>query len=101
VKLSHETLVTLGGHELVVAVKDATGDFSAGAWVMAETDLAYYSGDDAANLSWLAYGAVGFVSVVAHVATPRVRRHGRRRRPGRPGRGPPINTSLLPPYARS
>jgi 4-hydroxy-tetrahydrodipicolinate synthase len=69
VKLSHETLVTLGGHELVVAVKDATGDFSAGAWVMAETDLAYYSGDDAANLSWLAYGAVGFVSVVAHVAT--------------------------------
>nr|CAA9331953.1 MAG: 4-hydroxy-tetrahydrodipicolinate synthase [uncultured Nocardioidaceae bacterium] len=69
VKLSHETLVTLGGHELVVAVKDAAGDFSAGAWVMAETDLAYYSGDDAANLSWLAYGAVGFVSVVAHVAS--------------------------------
>ena len=69
VKLSHETLVTLGGHELVVAVKEASGQFFAGAWVMAETDLAFYSGDDAANLSWFAHGAVGIVSVVAHVAT--------------------------------
>jgi 4-hydroxy-tetrahydrodipicolinate synthase len=69
VKLSHETLVTLGAHELIVAVKEASGDFTAGAWVMAETDLAFYSGDDASNLSWLAYGAVGIVSVVAHVAS--------------------------------
>jgi len=69
VKLSHDTLVTLAGHELVVAVKDATGDLTAGAWVLAETDLLYYSGDDAANLSWLTTGAVGIVSVVAHVAT--------------------------------
>lgn len=69
VKLSHDTLVTLGGHELVVAVKEASGDLVSGAWVMAETDLAFYSGDDAANLAWLAHGAVGMVSVVSHVAS--------------------------------
>jgi 4-hydroxy-tetrahydrodipicolinate synthase len=68
-KLSHETLVTLGAHELVVAVKEASGDLFAGARVMAETDLAFYSGDDAANLAWLTHGAVGIVSVVAHAAT--------------------------------
>lgn len=69
VKLSHATLVTLGGHELVVAVKEASGDLVAGSWVMAETDLAFYSGDDALNLAWLAHGAAGVVSVVSHVAT--------------------------------
>jgi len=68
VKLSHQSLVALGAHELVVGVKDAAGDLVAGSRVMAETDLAYYSGDDAANLAWLAHGAVGVVSVVAHVA---------------------------------
>ena len=35
---------------------------------MAETGLAYYSGDDALNLPWLAMGAVGFISVWGHVA---------------------------------
>jgi 4-hydroxy-tetrahydrodipicolinate synthase len=35
---------------------------------MAATDLAYYSGDDALNLAWLAHGAAGVVSVVSHVA---------------------------------
>ncbi len=67
-KIATETLVQLGEHERVVAVKDAAGDLYGGAWVMARTDLAYYSGDDAMNLAWLAHGAVGVVSVVGHVA---------------------------------
>ena len=33
----------------IVAVKDAKGDLFEGAWVMARSDLAYYSGDDAAE----------------------------------------------------
>ena len=60
-------------HERIVAVKDAKGDLYAGAWVMARSDLAFYSGDDAANLAWLAHGAVGMVSVVSHVASPHYR----------------------------
>jgi 4-hydroxy-tetrahydrodipicolinate synthase len=68
-----QTLARAAEHERIVAVKDATGDFYAGSWVMARTDLAYYSGDDAANLAWLAHGAVGVVSVVGHLAGPRYR----------------------------
>ena len=36
---------------------------------MAASGLAYYSGDDALNLAWLAHGAAGMVSVVGHVAS--------------------------------
>ena len=63
-----ETLVRAAEHERIVAVKDAKGDLYEGAWVMARSELAFYSGDDAANLAWLAHGAVGLVSVVSHVA---------------------------------
>jgi 4-hydroxy-tetrahydrodipicolinate synthase len=35
--------------------------------------LAYYSGDDALNLPWLAMGAVGFISVWGHVAASQLR----------------------------
>jgi 4-hydroxy-tetrahydrodipicolinate synthase len=37
--------------------------------VLKRTDLAFYSGDDALNLPWLATGASGVVSVVGHVAS--------------------------------
>jgi 4-hydroxy-tetrahydrodipicolinate synthase len=40
---------------------------------MAETSLAYYSGDDALNLPWLAVGAVGFISVWGHLAAGQLR----------------------------
>ncbi|MEI5674888.1 MULTISPECIES: 4-hydroxy-tetrahydrodipicolinate synthase [unclassified Nocardioides] len=53
--------------EQVVAVKDAVGDFARGVRIR-ELGYAVYSGDDEANLGWLAHGAVGFVSVVGHVA---------------------------------
>ncbi len=51
----------------VVAVKDAVGDFARGVRII---DLGYavYSGDDHANLAWLAHGACGFVSVAGHAA---------------------------------
>ncbi len=68
VAIEPDTLVRAAEHDRVVAVKDAKGDLFAGAWVMARSDLAYYSGDDALNLAWLAHGASGLVSVVAHVA---------------------------------
>ncbi len=62
-----ETLVKLAEHPRIVAVKDAKGDLFAGSWVMARSDLVFYSGDDALNLTWLSMGAAGFVSVVGHV----------------------------------
>jgi 4-hydroxy-tetrahydrodipicolinate synthase len=66
-----ETLHTLAAHPRVLAVKDAKGDLFEGSQVMAESGLAYYSGDDLLNLPWLAVGATGVVSVVAHVAADR------------------------------
>lgn len=73
-KLGAVTLATLAQHPTIVAVKDATGDLYAGSWLMAETDLAVYCGDDSLNLPWLALGAAGLVSVVGHVAGSRYRR---------------------------
>jgi 4-hydroxy-tetrahydrodipicolinate synthase len=71
VPITTETLVRLAGHDRIVAVKDAKGDLVASSEVMARTELAYYSGDDALNLAHLTQGAAGVVSVVAHVAAAR------------------------------
>lgn len=66
--IATETLLRLAEHPNIRGVKDAKGDIFASSDVMARTDLAYYSGEDALNLALLAHGAVGMVSVVAHAA---------------------------------
>ncbi|MDP3890080.1 4-hydroxy-tetrahydrodipicolinate synthase [Nocardioides sp.] len=63
-----ETYARISEHEHVVAVKDAVGDFARGVRLSTELGLAVYSGDDHANLGWLAHGGVGFVSVAGHAA---------------------------------
>lgn len=67
VRIGTPVLRSLAEHPRIAAVKDATGDLSAGVEVMAETGLVYYSGDDALNLAWLAVGASGLVSVVSQI----------------------------------
>ncbi len=71
IPIATDTLVRLAGHERIVAVKDAKGDLWETSRVLAATDLAYYSGEDALNLPLLALGALGVVSVVGHVAASR------------------------------
>ncbi|HEY5822499.1 MAG TPA: 4-hydroxy-tetrahydrodipicolinate synthase [Propionibacteriaceae bacterium] len=68
VAITTETLLRLGEHERIVAMKDAKGDLAASAKVMAETDLAYYSGEDAITLPLLSVGAVGIVGTSTHFA---------------------------------
>lgn len=70
--LDTATLVALAGHPQVVGVKDAKDDLGATSAVLAQTDLAYYSGTDQLNLPLLSIGAVGMVSVVSHVVTPQL-----------------------------
>jgi 4-hydroxy-tetrahydrodipicolinate synthase len=72
VPIRTETLLRLAEHPRIVAVKDAKDDIGETSWVLARSDLAYYSGTDMFNLPLLAIGAVGFVSVVSHVATPQL-----------------------------
>ena len=61
-----ETLLDLAGHERIVAVKDAKGDVVASSRVMAETDLAFYAGDDAMTLPLLSVGGCGVVGTSTH-----------------------------------
>jgi 4-hydroxy-tetrahydrodipicolinate synthase len=68
VAIAESTYVELTKTPQVVAVKDAVGDLERGAWLMRETGIKVYSGDDALNLAWLAIGASGVVSVVGHAA---------------------------------
>ncbi|KRF11414.1 4-hydroxy-tetrahydrodipicolinate synthase [Nocardioides sp. Soil797] len=65
--ISLETYAEAIKIDSVVAVKDAVGDFARGVRLQ-QLGYAVYSGDDIANLGWLAHGAVGVVSVVGHVA---------------------------------
>jgi 4-hydroxy-tetrahydrodipicolinate synthase len=72
IALDTPTILQLGRHPQVVAVKDAKDDLGATSAVLAQSDLAYYSGTDQLNLPLLAIGAVGMVSVVSHVVTPQL-----------------------------
>ncbi|WP_179965215.1 4-hydroxy-tetrahydrodipicolinate synthase [Mycolicibacterium psychrotolerans] len=73
VPIEWDTIRTLAKHPNIVAIKDAKGDLPGGGQIIAETGLAYYSGDDALNLPWLAMGAIGFISVWGHVAAGQLR----------------------------
>ncbi|MFC5379843.1 4-hydroxy-tetrahydrodipicolinate synthase [Aquipuribacter nitratireducens] len=70
VAFATETLLRLGEHPRVVAVKDAKGDLQAATRVMRGSDLAVYSGDDGLTLPYLAVGGVGVVGVTTHLAAP-------------------------------
>jgi len=73
VAIEWDTIRKLAEHPNIVAVKDAKGDLHGGGQIIADTGLAYYSGDDALNLPWLAMGAVGFISVWGHLAAGQLR----------------------------
>ncbi len=68
IEITTESFLRLAEHPNIRAVKDAKGDLFASSQVMAQTDLLWFSGDDALNLAHLTQGAVGVVSVVAHAA---------------------------------
>ncbi|MQY16203.1 4-hydroxy-tetrahydrodipicolinate synthase [Streptomyces sp. RB5] len=73
VPINTDTMIRLGEHPRIVANKDAKGDLGRASWAIAQTGLAWYSGDDMLNLPLLSVGAVGFVSVVGHVVAPELR----------------------------
>jgi 4-hydroxy-tetrahydrodipicolinate synthase len=99
VPLTRETILELARHPQVVALKDAKDDLVATSHVLAETDLAVYSGTDALNLPLLSIGAVGMVSVVSHVVTPRLVEMVQAFTSGDVARATAINLSLQPVYA--
>ena len=71
VPINNDTMLQLAQHPKIIANKDAKGDPWAASQIMAQSDLAYYSGDDPLNLALLAIGAVGVVSVTGHIVADR------------------------------
>jgi 4-hydroxy-tetrahydrodipicolinate synthase len=68
-----ETLAQLGEIPNVVAVKQAHDNLDEARQIVAETDLALYSGDDPITLTFLELGGIGVISVHAHITGVRVK----------------------------
>jgi 4-hydroxy-tetrahydrodipicolinate synthase len=66
VAIATDTMLRLAEHPGIVAVKDAKGDLAASARVIAQSELVYYSGDDAMTLPLLSVGASGVVGTSTH-----------------------------------
>ncbi|QNQ90420.1 4-hydroxy-tetrahydrodipicolinate synthase [Corynebacterium poyangense] len=73
VPIASDTIRRLAELPTVQALKDAKGDITAATELIAETGLAWYSGDDPLNLPWLSVGATGFISVIGHAAPRQLR----------------------------
>ena len=67
VPIRYETILRLAKHPNILAIKDAKGDFSEVSRVLNQTDLMYFSGDDANVLPHLSIGATGLIGVTANV----------------------------------
>lgn len=94
--IATDTLLRLAEHPRIWAVKDAKGDLFGTQQVLAGSDLAVYSGDDALNLPLLAIGAVGIVSVISQVTGDRCARLVRAATSGDLATAREINNALLP-----
>lgn len=68
IPIRYETIIRAAKHPNIRAVKDAKGDFSEVSRVLNNTDLLYFSGDDANVLPHLAIGATGLIGVTANIA---------------------------------
>ncbi|MFO0863285.1 MAG: 4-hydroxy-tetrahydrodipicolinate synthase [Gemmataceae bacterium] len=62
-----ETIVRIGKHPNVVAVKEATGSMDQASSILATSDLTILSGDDSLTLPLLSIGGRGVVSVVGNI----------------------------------
>ena len=71
--MTEATIIELARHPQVVAMKDAKLDFESTAHVLRETDLAYYSGQDAVTLPFLSLGGVGVVGTSTHFVAQRTK----------------------------
>lgn len=96
VAISSETLLRLSEHPRIVANKDAKGDLYQSSIVLSQSDLVYYSGEDALNLPLLSIGAVGFVSVTGHLIADRLKEMLIAYESGNVARASEINDSLVP-----
>ena len=101
IPVESETIVELAKLPTIQAVKDAKGDLHAACNLIQETGLAWYSGDDPANLPWLSVGASGFISVIGHAAPKALRELYDAYDTGDLARAREIHTTVLTPLIRA
>ena len=99
IEMETETIVALAEHPRVVAVKDAKLDLEATSWVLARTDLGYYSGHDPWTLPLLSVGAVGVVGTSTHFTARPTRELIEAFLAGDVLRAQQLHASLLPVYS--
>jgi len=68
VPIQYETILRAAKHPNIRGIKDAKGNFAEVSRVLNETDLLYFSGDDANVLPHLSIGASGLIGVTANVS---------------------------------
>ncbi len=66
IAMEQESLLALAEHPRIVALKDAKLALEQTSWLLRDTDLAVYSGQDGWTLPLLAVGAVGVVGTSTH-----------------------------------
>lgn len=98
IPIPEDVIVALAAHPRIVAVKDAKGDIVSSARVMAETDLAYYSGDDAMTLPLMAVGGAGVVGTSTHFTGARAKAMIEAFAAGDPATALAIHRELLPVF---
>jgi 4-hydroxy-tetrahydrodipicolinate synthase len=98
IAITTDTLLALAEHPRIVGVKDAKGDLAGSARVLAETDLAYYSGSDADTLPLLSLGAVGVVGTATHFCAPQTKAMITAYERGDTGEALRLHRQLLPIY---
>jgi 4-hydroxy-tetrahydrodipicolinate synthase len=96
--IAPDTFARMAEHPRIVANKDAKADVASSAAVIADTGLAWYSGDDALTLPFLSVGAVGVVSVVGHLLGSRISRMMAAHRAGDVSTATALNASMIPAY---
>ena len=82
VNIESATIARLAEIENVVAVKQALGDPEQARFIVEDTRLDLYSGDDPNTLAFLELGGIGVVSLTAHLWRPQIAEMIRRHRAG-------------------
>ena len=63
-----ETIARLNESDLVIGIKEATGDLERAKAIMSTTDIPVYSGDDETSCDLMLMGGSGTISVTANIA---------------------------------
>lgn len=98
VAIEGATLLEMAKHPNIRGVKDAKGDLAGSSRVIAESTLAYYSGDDAMTLPLLSVGAVGVVGTSTHFTGRRTRQMIEAWLAGRHDEALALHQALLPVF---